>query len=988
MPVYISEVTEDSEPSEEDPPSEGSPCSPGGDDGHPGCAPQEQKEVTDVAQSVQKLLEGQQRMEELLGRLVGCVNLDSGEERAGDRPSRPRRVSLSSPRLGAGRARPLSRSGSFEDASPRDFGGPRAWLRDLALRPDLRSPQRELRLGRPSLRTEEYDSELNSIEEDDLDGSAKARAWRGLVLMFRGSPNGEARKPRLVWSPTSPLRLLMDLLSVIVLAYDVISLPYYLAFEVPQEGLVLHLSLISVSFWVVDVAFRFRTGYWHDGYLEMDLTKIARRYLMSSFGIDVSLIALDVISLMLTFAADSLPDSKDAFKLWRLGKVTRVLRCVSVVRLRVLSSLVERLAMQSPTLQATGVVVYDVVKLVCVILWLNHIIACGWISLGRSGISDTGVAWLDTPIGDSEGSTYDTHNTGYQYWTSFHWALTQMTPGSMQVFPLNMYERIFNCVCLIFGVLVFSTLISSISSTVTQFKLSMQRKNAKMEKLNRFLRKVNVDPVLSMQVRKQVQEKLRFQKPLLSKDVETLELLPLSLQVSLQLELCRPHLTCHPLFNFVLEADFLTAEELCQSCVDFSVLAFQDTLFLPGTEAVGMFFVTSGTVTYTLADAKSRTSFHDHMVHRLAVKSGHSVEKGMWLSEAALWCTWRHVGSAEAAHADGCEILAVQANQLTAFLKNRPGSVGLVTSAYAVSFYNFLRASVGEITDLRTPFATDELFASLSGDVRAFMGCVAVRVLKARLKSTRSILASLSEARPDMDKIRNEVDTGLGTIVLAKHDKFGVRRVVTLVAMKLRRADGRLLVALNREQAEAKLPGLKPEDGEHPEQCFRRLLAEHFGPLAEGVAKDGVEREDTPIMQLGIATRVVKVVFHASWEPPAKVVAHVESRRASMDGRRGSVASMDGSMQSQELQEDMLQAEEVVQLPSGVMVSWFTPDELERCGTEAGRRELGRWLSRVSSSSSKKNSLTKVADGDLPEFPSSKNSFSSCKRFPRPGVSV
>merc|ERR1719262_1305652 len=67
-------------------------------------------------------------------------------------------------------------------------------------------------------------------------------------------------KPRYVLSPTSKFRLLWDMISMLMLGYDMVSLPYALAFNIPQSGFLSHFSSFSLAFWCIDILITFRTG--------------------------------------------------------------------------------------------------------------------------------------------------------------------------------------------------------------------------------------------------------------------------------------------------------------------------------------------------------------------------------------------------------------------------------------------------------------------------------------------------------------------------------------------------------------------------------------------------------------------------------------------------------------------------------------------------------------------------------------------------------
>merc|ERR1719159_2081419 len=123
------------------------------------------------------------------------------------------------------------------------------------------------------------------------------------------------------------------------------------------------------------------------------------------------------------------------------------------------------LSTMSPFLGKYVEFVSDTLFVLTLLLFLNHLVACVWVVIGRLDPSDTdtGATWLDLATSPIKG-TYNEFDVQYQYTTALHWALTQMTPGSMQVFPTNSQERVYNVFILLFCMMVFSSLVSSLSA--------------------------------------------------------------------------------------------------------------------------------------------------------------------------------------------------------------------------------------------------------------------------------------------------------------------------------------------------------------------------------------------------------------------------------------------------------------------------------------------------------------------------------------------
>ncbi|CAK9079146.1 Potassium voltage-gated channel subfamily H member 2 [Durusdinium trenchii] len=121
-------------------------------------------------------------------------------------------------------------------------------------------------------------------------------------------------------------------------------------------------------------------------------------------------------------------------KLVRFSKVTRAIRIISVTRVIRIQEYLEHIGDRlhgGTSLKYVG----EMGRLVLIIIWINHVMSCTWFYVGRVTEGDTGTSWLNDPIRDENSPLYHDTLPLFQYTTAFHWALTQMTPGSMQARP-------------------------------------------------------------------------------------------------------------------------------------------------------------------------------------------------------------------------------------------------------------------------------------------------------------------------------------------------------------------------------------------------------------------------------------------------------------------------------------------------------------------------------------------------------------------------
>merc|ERR1719247_2699459 len=58
----------------------------------------------------------------------------------------------------------------------------------------------------------------------------------------------------------------------------------------------------------------------------------------------------------------------------------------------------------------------------------------------------------------------------YHYFTSLHWALAQVSPGNIDIMPMNWQERVMNIFVLCLTLIIFSSFISSMTVAVTRLR--------------------------------------------------------------------------------------------------------------------------------------------------------------------------------------------------------------------------------------------------------------------------------------------------------------------------------------------------------------------------------------------------------------------------------------------------------------------------------------------------------------------------------------
>merc|ERR1719469_955566 len=188
-------------------------------------------------------------------------------------------------------------------------------------------------------------------------------------------------------------------------------------------------------------------------------------------------------------------------------------------------------------------ILFHLVQLLCFVLVLNHVIACGWYLIGRATMSGGLQNWVDD--GGVTGEP-----TPYLYMTSLHWSLTQFTPASMDISARNLWERLFSVLVLLFAMLVFSSIVASITAAMTALRNLQGNEMRQFWLLRRYLRQRDIKQSLSDRIIKFLEYRSTIQGNLVQRDkVPVLGGLSEALQDELMHEMHSPELVKHPFFH-------------------------------------------------------------------------------------------------------------------------------------------------------------------------------------------------------------------------------------------------------------------------------------------------------------------------------------------------------------------------------------------------------------------------------------------------------
>jgi hypothetical protein len=498
---------------------------------------------------------------------------------------------------------------------------------------------------------------------------------------------------RLAVSPYSSKRMFWEIVGACVLVYD-IGIITLQVFDPPVTTFTTVMAYIILWYWTFDIVVSFFAGYFQDdGELVMNLRSIARRYMTRWFLLDIVLVLVDwltVGSLMLG-AADATSDLETVglARLSKIARTTRIVRLLRLLRLRKLKELVAR------TEDAVGseytAIMFNLTKNMFGIMLINHTLACIWYWIGQKSMEDSGTGWVEK---------YGVESMPWssKYLLCLYWSLTQFTPGSPNLQPQNDGEKVFCVFTLLFALVAFSIVVSSVTNAMTRlFSMqASQKKNVWM--LKRYLKEQKVTRDLNARIMRYVTIALGSRRRYVqSEDVELLRLLSQPLRDEMDMQVFMRELLIHPFLKMFTQRSRFVMARICRQSMVEMALSRDDTLFGIGETAHAMYFVVRGVLRYKswmLADASR--------LHGVLLNAQH------WCCEAVLWTQWVHQGDMSADIE--CLLMALDAAKFRDIVCEHSMDRSFVTG-YARAFLKALNNSAKghtKITDLQDELLNHE----------------------------------------------------------------------------------------------------------------------------------------------------------------------------------------------------------------------------------------------------------------------------------------
>eukprot|EP00928_Gymnodinium_smaydae_P080193 TRINITY_DN63941_c0_g1_i1.p1 TRINITY_DN63941_c0_g1~~TRINITY_DN63941_c0_g1_i1.p1 ORF type:complete len:882 (+),score=83.16 TRINITY_DN63941_c0_g1_i1:33-2648(+) len=669
--------------------------------------------------------------------------------------------------------------------------------------------------------------------------------------------------------PNSNKRVFIDLIGIIFLAYDMVMIPLILTWTVPM-GI---FQYLNVLFWCFDMCCSFLTGYMAGNVVEMRFTHIARRYLKSWFIVDAGLLALDIVDVALENGTDG---RHRLLRLVRLGRVIRVLSLFRSGRIaRVIDEFEYRLNcdVHRCALQFTTFIFF--------LLWVTHVLSCMWFAVGAYADSNTGERWVNLAMQENGSSlTYKEASIFYQYIASAHWAAAQITLGSTDIVCHNSAERLLSLLCLFFGLFFTSSLISSISANLVDIQMANKKARDNMRILREYVRQNNISGRLARHVQQQFALHSSTKRRLTEADVTALNGLSRFLRKSLAFEALKPSLLSNSFLRALTYLNDACVRDLCAESITTTLSHENDEIFNIAKEARYVYYVMEGSLTYK----------EDDVVPEVTVC------QAAWISEAAMFVTWIHVGSLTSSTA--CLLLVVDACKWLSTLESHLLTFSFAKE-YARQFYHRVEAAALQLTDLELQGATfEDVIVHTSSHARA---TVSMSVFDLCRSSASNWFTSRN-----VHDLKREVFDNKGILTMGADKK--PLRIVSIVCIEIVDELDRILVQVGTRSdtrgtdVACRRIGGKQTFGESAEAALDRLLTttlKHVAALCQNVLYDRVEMTKEKSERYAVVTHYTSTVFRTTLLPGARLqkLQHVEFNHGSSFTpgqlfRQGSTASL------------------------------------------------------------------------------------------------
>lgn len=473
--------------------------------------------------------------------------------------------------------------------------------------------------------------------------------------------------------PNSGMRVLWMLCGGTFILYDTVVIPL-LVFNLEETLATQIVFYTGFTYWILDVFFNFITGYHVDGRVEMRIKMTTRRYTSSWLIPDLLIICVDALLVLVEAGS-----SRGFLRMGRVGRFLRLCRAIRLVRiLKVGETLSDMLNDFLPS--EAYMIIATLLRYLVLLFFLNHYIACMF--YGISGLFDDEAA--ETWVNDFEIADEPIR---YRYVMALHWSLTQFSPATNNIAPMNYTERSFAVIVVMFALVSFSSFLSSITSLLTQLRALGANSRREESHLRSYLFSRRVKLVLRNKIWHFFRNYSRQARGFaIESKIAFLKVIPESMMMELHTEVFFKSLMSSNVFANMSTLDVVLFEKVCHIAMSESVWVNNQDVFVSGNDASTVFIVSAGRLHYsTVLD-----DYHEH-----------EVTKGAWVTEITLWLRWMHCGQLHAV--SPCSLVQLASPKFQQLIKKWGGPLCSCLKRFAILMLGQLEAMMRDgklVTDL------------------------------------------------------------------------------------------------------------------------------------------------------------------------------------------------------------------------------------------------------------------------------------------------
>lgn len=491
---------------------------------------------------------------------------------------------------------------------------------------------------------------------------------------------------RFVIDPMSIWRHVLDVFCIAMVVFDLITLPLSV-FNYDETEFAEHMRIITIVYWTFDMFSSFFGGYQLlDGEVETRFWKCFKRCLWTKTPFDALIVSLDWV----LYAIDSTKALASVARLSKTARLVRIMRLVRLARSAKMLEMVER--MKTWPISSQVLSFLNVARLIFNLMIINHFLGCGWYAVGTMNPHQETwvVRYLNRPenVDDS---------MFLRYLISYHWSIAQFTPCPSHIHPVNLPERLYTVIIIVFGLVLFASLFGNVTAIINASRKSAYEQMMAHHNLKEYLFTNKVSMSLSSRIQKFVRMNRIRKTRVLESDVHFLTTLNKTLMQELHFQVHGPVLQWHPLLNFIKGSHHDTFVSLCHTSCNITTLAVGDEIFHYRATFEFMIMQLSGILEYkTIADVSSLSKTHIDMTsHENTV----FIKKGAWVCEPPLWIAWENRGLLTVG--EQSDILMVNSHSFREAASHHRSSLS-VLKRYAHQFANKLAqdAKLRAIDDL------------------------------------------------------------------------------------------------------------------------------------------------------------------------------------------------------------------------------------------------------------------------------------------------